>query len=77
MDAADRCYVIGGAFTLIGVDEDADFEWFEPRSLMEIKDAMERGEFNEIDDDIVDVQFVSGNVTTPALQKPEGLYLKK
>ena len=53
------------AFTLIGVNEDADFEWFEPRSLLEIKEAMERGEFNDIDPEIVDVQFVSGNVTLP------------
>jgi len=65
VDAADRCYVIGAAFTLIGVNEDTDFEWFEPRSLLEIKEAMERGEFNNIDPDIVYVQFVSGNVTLP------------
>ena len=65
VDTADRCYVIGGAFTLIGVNEDTDFEWFEPRSLLEIKDAMDRGELDSIDANIVAVQFVSGNVTLP------------
>lgn len=65
VDAADRCYVIGAGFTLIGIDEDTDFEWFEPRSLLEIKEAMERGEFNSIDPEIVYVEFVSGNVTLP------------
>ena len=65
VDTADRCYMIGGAFTLIGVNNDADFEWFEPRSLLEIKEAMERGDYDQINPDIVAVQFVSGNVTLP------------
>jgi len=62
---ADRCYVIGGAFTLIGVDQDTDFEWFAPAALLEIKEAMDRGKFNDINPDIVAVEFVTGNITLP------------
>lgn len=65
MTGADRCYVIGGAFTLIGQDETTDFEWFEPAALMEIKEMMDQGEFNSVDPDIVAVQFVNGTTTLP------------
>ena len=65
MDGADRCYVIGGGFTLIGMDDSTDFEWFEPASLLEVKDLMDRGEFDEVDPDIVAVQFVNGTITLP------------
>ena len=50
---------------MLGVNDDTDFEWFEPLSVMEIKEAMDRGDFDEIESSIVAVQFVSGNVTLP------------
>jgi len=62
---ADRCYVIGGAFTLIGQDETTDFEWFEPAALMEIKEMMDQGDFNSVDPNIVAVQFVNGTTELP------------
>lgn len=66
VEDAARCFVVGGVFTLIGRDENTDFEWFGPASLLELKAIMERGEFNGVDADVVDVQFVNGNVTLPA-----------
>jgi hypothetical protein len=53
---ADRCYIVGGAYTLRG---DGDVSWVTSLSSLVIREAMEKGLLNDKHPDILDVHYVS------------------
>lgn len=67
---ADRCYTIGGAYTLTG---NGDVFWAGALSTLAIKEAMDTGLFNAVHPDIFDVHFVSDTAYQGSGQPARGI----